>query len=470
MKNNSAGMYISVSTIATFFACLYLFITIEQGYNQPSVNILIAMAVFLIIFQGINNYAVRGRRSWFEIDILFLIMFFFVHFWLWIAAQFHYGEFLWVSKFYMENVNYSVALSLLGMASFILGFNIAPGCNQTRSINTVATHQWNKLGYLIFYLGAVLTASYAFYFGAQAFQGSYAGSEVGGLGTRSIYLLQGIFLKLGILIVLISNADKNRAIPNCKIPILVLGIVLIMLLVLGDRSEFIYTLAVVMFAYTRYYKKISLPVLVIGVLSIAFLMSAVQIARTANERSLSHISEIVMSESNDISAIEGLNGISASGGVLLGAVTAVPEKHDYFYGDLKFVELLGIIPFGRAIFLDNESIGKYGTSSDFLTWFILGPNSSTGTGTTIVADLYIDFGPAGVVLGLVLLGFIANHISKSVVKNNSLTSAVVFCYFAGLLVMLPRYSFLMIIRGLLWPALFLWILKLLFIPTPSNNK
>src|SRR5205085_8137162 len=133
-------------------------------------------------------------------------------------------------------------------------------------------------------------------------------------------------------------ADENSFIPKCRLPLIVLTCALAMFLVLGDRSEFLNTLAVVMFAYTRYFKRFSLPVLVVGVMAIAFMMSAVQMARTEKTRSLNTIYEVVTSKSDSISSMQGLNGISASGGVWLGAVYAVPKHHAFFYGDLKIVE------------------------------------------------------------------------------------------------------------------------------------
>ena len=463
VANSGRKLITIIPSILGFFIALYCFLSVKRGYDEYFILTLVYLSTILIIVQGINNYLIRKRKSWFQIDIMFLIMFFFVHFWLWLAIHYKLTDFMWVSNSYLKNVNYSVALSLLGMTAFILGYNSALENHKASDTTLMAASHWKKTGYIIFYSGAILTVLYAFYFGAQAFTGNYTGSAVGGLLTRSIYLLQGILLKLGILIILITHADKNKIIPNCKLPIIILAVVLSMLLILGDRSEFIYTLSVVLFAYARFYKKITLPVMVVGIMTIAFLMSVVQVARTAKNRSLSELSDVMLSHSQDTSVLQGLNGISASAGVLLGGVTAIPEKYDYFMGELKIVELLGIVPYGRALLLDGDTIGKYGTSSQFLTWYMLGPDSKTGTGTTIVADIYVDFGPIGVVLALFLLGYIANYSYIKVDKSSSIMGAVVFCYFAGLLVMMPRYSFLMIIRGLIWPTIIMWLIKSLFI-------
>ena len=274
-----------------------------------------------------------------------------------------------------------------------------------------------------------------------------------------MYLLQSILLKLGILIILIAKADRRRFIPRCPVALGVLGVVLLMLLVLGDRSEFIYTIAVVLFAYSLFYRPIPLPVLVGGVAVLSLLMSAVQEARRHDERSVGQIVEALDSATDSVSVSAGLTGISSSGGVLLAAVTAVPDQHPYFLGELKLQEILGIVPFGRSIFLSPAAAADYSNTSTFLTWYVLGPNSTAGTGTTIVADLYIDFGVPGVVLGLLLLGYIVSLVRERATQSTSITYAVLFCYFAGLMVLLPRYSFFQIIRGLLWPLAFFWLLR-----------
>ena len=451
--------YIIGTSFLFFIVSLFLFLIIREGYDPPTVMMLASFAAFMIIHQGVINHTLKGNENWFQIDLIFLLMFFLVHFWLWIAVQYGFAEGVWKSTAYLGRVNYAVALSLLGISAFLLGFNLRANIQRPLTKEVVAHAQWKKLGFIIFYAGAALTVSYALYFGTSAFEGSYTGSEVGGLGVRSIYMLQGILLKLGILILLVLNADNESFMPKCRIPLVVLGCVLVMLLVLGDRSEFLYTLGVVIFAYTRYFKRIPLSVLVAGFVVITFMMSVVQSSRIEETRSIATMYEVAGSKSDKISLTQGLNGISASGKVLLGAVNAVPKQHAFFYGDLKIVGLLGMIPFGRALFLDLFSINQFGTTSDFLTWYIHGPNSTTGTGTTIVADLYLDYGPFGVVMGLFLLGFLANYANIKASQNDSLMNAVIFCYFAGLLTVLPRYSFLMIIRGLIWPVLFLWVIR-----------
>ena len=189
MGNANGILLIRAGSIFAFLITIYFFITVERGYDQSTINIYIGVAVILLILQGFYNFVIKGQKSWFQIDIMFLIMFFLVHFWLWISLQYQFGNFEELPRNYLRNVNYSVALSLIGMSSFILGFNLKPSINQQSGYVIESPRKWNNVGNTIFYIGAALTASYILYFGSQAFEGGYTGSEVGNLLTRSIYLL-----------------------------------------------------------------------------------------------------------------------------------------------------------------------------------------------------------------------------------------------------------------------------------------
>ena len=399
-----------------------------------------------------------SSRDWFQADILFLCMYFFVHFWLWIGVVLEWTSLSILPDRYIGRINYAVGLSLLGMAAFVLGCNLAPRVRVGSNLGRFSLAQWTAAGYWLFYTGVILTLAYALYFGREAFSGSYAGSSVGSLASKSVYLLQGVFLKLGILVLLVAKSNRSHIIPKCRLALFVLSGVLTMFLVLGDRSEFIYTLGVAAFAYTRFYRPVSLSILVAGILTISLLMSAVLVARRDQDRSLSNIAEAVQQSDDEVSVSAGLDNVASSGGVMLASVVAVPMDHDYFYGELKRLELAGILPFARRVFYTDQWSDLYYNSSTFLTWYILGPHATSGTGTTIVADLYVDFGSVGVVFGLGFLGWLANWLRFKMGSTPNLMNCVLFCSFAGLLILLPRYSFLQIIRGLLWPMVAIWVI------------
>lgn len=460
-RSARGGVMIAWSAVALVASIASLF-AVPDGYSEQTVGVIVVLAIALILIQGISNAWLRKTTGWFQIDMLFVLSFFFVHFWMWASFSLDLVDARSLSPKYLDNANYCAALSFFALCAFLFGYNVIPRISRGQRAAIVDRERWLNVGYILFFAGAAGALAYAAVFGAAAFQGSYSGSVVGGLPLRTLYVLQGILVKLGIAIVLISKADRRHLVPRCPVVLLVFSGVLLMYLVQGDRSEFVYTLAVAVFAYSSFYRRISLPVLLAGIAALALLMSAVQIARNAQNRSVGAIVEAA-SESRDVSVMAGLANISSSGGVLLAAVTAVPEDHDYFVGELKALELLGIIPFGRALFFDKTVPPQYFNSSSYLTWYVLGPNATSGVGTTIVADPYVDYGAAGVGVALFVLGFLANLLRDRSESSTSMTYAVLYCYFAALLVMLPRYSFLMIVRGLIWPIIFFWLIRKLLV-------
>ena len=195
--------------------------------------------------------------------------------------------------------------------------------------------------------------------------------------------------------------------------------------------------------------------------------SAARIARTYDERSVDAIVDAALSGNEEVSISSGFANVASSGGLTFIALQAVPNEHDFFRGRLKVNEALGIIPFGRFFFGDKSSAVRYRNTSEWLTWYTLGPNSSWGVGTNLVADLYLDFGPGGVVAGMFLLGIILGVIKRKSAAGSSLLVLVLYCYFAGLLAILPRYSFLVIMRAILWPLALLIVIGF-FAPKKSH--
>ena len=460
--SRKAYIYSITSSVLFFLVSIYLFLSGDSGWDKTYVGYCSWLAVLVLVNQALIGCVLTKDRNWVQIDLYFVIMFFAIHFWVWFGDSvglFTLGRL--PNPKYNTYVNYGVALSLLGICAFVLGFNLQKRRPYPSVIRLLKSERrnWARIGNYVFFSGALLTLLYALYFGRSAFEGNYLGSSTGGLGLRAMYLLQQILVKIGIAIILISSSNKNKIIPANKLQIAVFVTVLAMYLVLGDRSEVVYTVAVALFAYSIAYKKISVVILLSGMLGFSLLSSAVQIARTDSERSLATIYSVLVSGREEVSVVSGVENLAGSGFNVLAATSAIPEEWDFFNGKLKIKEALGIIPYGRYLFYKRDESLPFDNSSTFLTWYILGPNSSWGVGSTIIADLYVDFGSAGVVIGMFLLGLLAAKVRNIAMRGNSIVVIVAFSYFAGLFVILPRYSFLVIIRGLLWPLVFLFLLK-----------
>jgi len=468
MIASSGVAYARLSSALFFFLSIVLILTSDKGFSKLFVGLCVTLVIALLFNQAFIARKIRHESSLVQADVFFMMAYFGVLVWSWAADIFGIHEIGRLpNSNYANYVNNALALITLGISAFALGFNLWNSVKSSELYNT-SNRDWRAIGFLLFYLGFTLILLYAMYYGREAFTGRYTGSEVGNLAVRTTYLLQGIFVKLGIVLIYLTEHDRSRWIPRSKVPsVIVLGI-LLMYLILGDRSEFANTAIVVLFAYSYSFKRITLPIIIAGIVGFIFLSSAVRVARIQDHRSIEKIWEAITSGGEKVSVESGLENVSSSGLLTLTALATVPEKFDYFHGRLKLNELLGIIPFGRKIITIKHDNKNEVSTSSWLTWYVLGPNSATGVGTNIVVDLYLDFGFVGVSVGMLMIGLIVGYVQKKINIEGSWSTLIAYCYFAGTLTIMPRYAILTFIRGLIWPLVFIWIIKKFIKKRPVN--
>ncbi|MDP4680604.1 MAG: O-antigen polysaccharide polymerase Wzy family protein, partial [Cyclobacteriaceae bacterium] len=98
--------------------------------------------------------------------------------------------------------------------------------------------------------------------------------------------------------------------------------------------------------------------------------------------------------------------LAYSGRAVNHAIENVPGKYPFTYGYYLLFNTVAIVPGLAGIFwkLFSDSEAKYNSSSGFITYLIQGDNPLYGDGTSVVADLYLDFGVYGVIIGLFIFG------------------------------------------------------------------
>ncbi|MEE3240420.1 MAG: O-antigen polymerase [Pseudomonadota bacterium] len=467
MKFVSYNNYINISQSLFLIVSFIMFILSPDGWNTSFVNTIIFLTLLLFFNQVLICKFIKKEKGIIQLELVFFMMFFFTILWIWFAGFIGLAEIGRLPQGYDEVVNYSVSLSFFAISTFLFAYNLHHKQVKGNDTNFLSRKNkgWIRVGNIIFYSGVLMVFLYVFVFGTASFIGSYIGHE-GNLLTRALYLLQSIFVKVGIIICLVTQSDKTRRMPKIKHHIIPFGFVLLMYVFTGDRSELIFTLATAVFAYSVSFKHIPLSVVLVGVLVLGILSSAVRIFREYDERTLGSLVELILNPSEEVSVEGGVANIASSGLLLLAATNAVPEKFDYFNGKLKVMEALGVIPFGRFFFGDFAGASHYEkkdyNTSFWLTWLVIGPQATWGVGTNIVADLYIDFGPLGVFLGMYFLGFLGGYFKTRFHVSNSLVFIFMYCYFAGFMTILPRYGILSIIRGLLWPFLLIKLSEYFF--------
>jgi len=190
---------------------------------------------------------------------------------------------------------------------------------------------------------------------------------------------------------------------------------LVLVMISGDRGPIMIIGMSYFFSYIMAAKKrvlfVHVVVLVIGA---AIIFSALGYARNI-DKSISFVDRFSIAlqgmatkaEIKRESVFPITSELSGSAKTLHYAMNYVPEIHPYLYGSIQFREVLAMIPFSSYVtnyFLDSDF--RYRSSAYFITWLSQGNFYTYGTGTSVVADLYLSFGVLGVLLGLFLFGIL----------------------------------------------------------------
>jgi len=147
------------------------------------------------------------------------------------------------------------------------------------------------------------------------------------------------------------------------------------------------------------------------------------------------------------------------------AVSNVPSNYDYKYGSYQFKQILASIPFLTGINEQfNDSNKEEASSADFITFLIQGRNSNYGDATTPIADLFLDFGVLGVIIGFFIFGRWAKKADLIIIFNHStsLIHWIAIMFFWSGAVYLGRATFLYYLQSIVQIYIVVEFFKLLF--------
>lgn len=176
----------------------------------------------------------------------------------------------------------------------------------------------------------------------------------------------------------------------------------------GDRGPIIsLVLANVVAFYALTRKKIRLIFLLLILIGGAFVLTAIgSVRRTTNTLSMSDI--IAYEKTKNTSTISPTTmELAGSYNTFVYTVANVPSKRDYFYGKMQLRELVISVPFlYRFVPWAFSDISHENSSTDYCTFLIQGYNRTYGNGSSLLADIYLDFGLYGIIFVMFLIGLL----------------------------------------------------------------
>lgn len=437
--------------------------TIIDKSVMTSLLILVLLCLILFFFRKEPCVSLRGQYiKHSTLALLGIIIVFFQYPLDYILGNFGDSPdmYFWVNS---NIVIKSLTLSVIGFLCFLIGFLSFRfrGKRKKPKEETPA-----NVDFLVF-LAAIMLVIYFMNLNPLYLAGHYGMVEIGLLARAAasgfqVLVFAAIIQKCRNMILMDKRPrDFIRYIKQFGWPlIIIVAIYLMSVLVSGDRGPLIYYSLLLFGGYffvtKRRIRLIYIVVMVIAAASAITFLAQVRNKNLKNYTFLERVAYAVDIENikREQSILPQTAELSWSVKSLNTAVSYVPERHDYFYGRFQFQLLAQVIPFASLYFpllFDEYSRSTEG-SSTFITWIRQGSNAEQGNGSSCMADLYLDFGVPGVIIGMFLFGYLIRYSELAMYKDElpSLFEQILFMVYLSIALYIARSVILMPIRNIVW--------------------
>jgi oligosaccharide repeat unit polymerase len=246
-----------------------------------------------------------------------------------------------------------------------------------------------------------------------------------------------------------------------KPTLFVVAITLTPFLLSGDRGAYLQPVALIVAPYFILVKPLSFFKAAGIVLSLAFLLVVVgDIRGRSGGNFVSALTARVESVSNPAEwpSIELANSF----GTFNIATVYFPDRYEYQNGKNAFYNIIGIIPFS-SYFTDivkkNTEVEYLLSSSLFFTNILTKGTFSSGSGTSSLGDIYLDFGPFGIPIILFVWGGTMGWISNKTFSNYSPIFIFLYAYYSYNGIYINRSSFFFGWNQFIWVILLFYFVK-----------
>lgn len=250
------------------------------------------------------------------------------------------------------------------------------------------------------------------------------------------------------------------------------GSYIVIRLMSGDRGGAIYTALLFFFAYVyKTRKKVKLIPVLIAVVLGSVVVTSIGLTRVDNY-DLSFTERMSYSVNNRDLIDPSLSPFTRelANSVFCTHVALNQTENlgqPYMQGLFHLCYVLKFIPFlGNHVIYNNLRIPRiYQSSSEYVTVAYSGQYYNSGLGTTTIADNYLEFGVVGVIIGLLVIGFVFKKVDACLLLADikktpvwMITFTLVMCYGS---LYIPRGIFFMFLRNWFYAIVVYGIVKAL---------
>lgn len=223
-----------------------------------------------------------------------------------------------------------------------------------------------------------------------------------------------------------------------------------LILMTGSRTNAVLILSVIIIFQNYFVKRFNKKQIVLTLVSALVLLNVMAVVKGVRSADNKDISTFLIYESEDNPAVKAIEEMGGSMFCTIKMMEIIPSEDDWFYGKSYLYSLFSLIP--NLGFWDHHPSRDYGMTDIWLTER-LGLNY--GSGSSMAAEVYLNFGYLGFIV-FFLYGYIAaNFFSRLTgdIRNNRYIQASLVMMVFWFCLYFPRYPFMTTFRGIIFYAI-----------------
>lgn len=453
---------------AILFASTLGYVVVPMSYSRTLLTLVVLSAIALLllfIFHREDCPWLKGQSA--KCSTFFLLGFTVVHFQNYVDLIL--GNCLPDDSFLMVDsrlICKAAILSLIALSAFFCGYFLKQG----KVLQTPVTPVFVPLSPLIIF-STILFPIWLYSVGQEYLSGGYGRNVENGVLSSYVSLIYEMAM-YAIPMFHARNFRAERIRPTFFGFILslgwynaMLGAYAICVMLSGDRGPIISCGLFLFLSYLYASKfRITKKRFVLLALIAATGLTILGIARSFGPGYgfAQKISMALATEHHSESVLPQTAELAGSGRCLHLAMSTVPSAHPYLHGRFQLAQICAVIPTGSRWLILLGILPpqqRYAGSASFCTWIFQGDNPTYGDGTSVTADLYLDFGMPGVLVGMFIFGFLVRRIDVNMYQPRLISlcaMAFIFIYSAHA-VYIGRSSMLFDLRQAVWLFILMFI-------------
>jgi len=270
---------------------------------------------------------------------------------------------------------------------------------------------------------------------------------------------------LGLAIYLISVCFKYRTMTKAKAGIMMMVGFCMLLSLEGARTSMMQIAIVFFMARHFLVKPIKLKMLLTITVTALVLFGLIRVAREVGSLDLGRMAEAIRysRESQQSKWYDPLIETGSSVRTVNLTTMLVPEAESYWHGRSYIQSIVHVIPFLQGVL--SRYLGA--TPSQWLTWTHFGFDAA-GTGFSMPAEGYLNFGIAGVFAHMFVIGVVLRRIYAKFVKSPTPAKTLILFLCYGLFLITVRNTVNELLPVITQVVIFTWLIKSILVQIPCE--